>query len=78
MQEIQMKEHNKLKIAIIGSGISRFNLCISFDKHHNITLFEKNDYFGGHTHTHSLSDEKENLMLTRDLSFIMKIHIQIL
>ena len=51
-----MKEHKKLKIAIIGSGISGLTSAYLLDKHHNITLFEKNDYFGGHTHTHSLSD----------------------
>ena len=43
-------------ILVIGSGISGLTSAYLLDKHHNITLFEKNDYFGGHTHTHSLSD----------------------
>ena len=73
-----MKEHKKLKIAIIGSGISGLTSAYLLDKHHNITLFEKTIILEDtRTHIHYLM-EKENLMLTRDLSFIMKIHIQIL
>ena len=50
------KQNKKLNIAIIGSGISGLTSAYILDKHHNITLFEKNDYYGGHTHTHTLTD----------------------
>lgn len=43
-----------MKIAIIGTGIAgnvaAYHLC----KQHEITVFEANDYVGGHTHTHAI------------------------
>ena len=47
-----MKEHKKLKIAIIGSGISGLTSAYLLDKHHNITLFEKKRLFW-RTHAHT-------------------------
>ena len=48
------------KIAIIGSGISGLSTAYQLHNDYDITIFEKNDYFGGHTDTHSLFvDEKE-------------------
>ncbi len=38
-------------IAIIGSGISGLTCAYLLDKKHNVTVFEKNDYIGGHTAT---------------------------
>ena len=43
-----------MKIAIIGSGISGLTAAYLLNKKHEITIFESNDYIGGHTHTHSL------------------------
>ena len=45
---------DKLKIAIIGSGISGLTCAHLLDKKHNVSIYEKNDYFGGHTHTHTI------------------------
>ena len=43
-----------MKIAIIGTGIAgnvaAWHLCRS----HDVTVFEANDYIGGHTHTHDV------------------------
>lgn len=43
-----------MKIAIVGTGIAgnvaAYHLC----KEHDITVFEANDYVGGHTHTHAI------------------------
>ena len=47
-----------MKIAIIGSGISGLTSAYLLNKKHDITLFEKNDYVGGHTHTHELEYDK--------------------
>ncbi|WP_441002034.1 NAD(P)/FAD-dependent oxidoreductase [Pseudocolwellia agarivorans] len=38
-------------IAIIGSGISGLTCAYLLDRKHNVTVFEKNDYIGGHTAT---------------------------
>lgn len=40
-----------MKIAIIGSGISGLVTAYLLNRNHHITLFEANDYVGGHTHT---------------------------
>lgn len=38
-------------IAIIGSGISGLTSAYLLNRKHNVTVFEKNDYVGGHTAT---------------------------
>ena len=40
-----------MKIAIIGAGISGLTAAYRLSRHHDIALFEANDYLGGHTHT---------------------------
>lgn len=40
-----------MKIAIIGSGISGLVCAHLLSPHHEVTLFEANDYLGGHTAT---------------------------
>ena len=49
-----------MKIAIVGSGISGLTCAYLLNREHDITVFEKNDYVGGHTHTHEIEyDGKE-------------------
>lgn len=43
-----------MKIAIIGTGIAGNVAAYHLHKHHNISVFEANDYIGGHTHTHDI------------------------
>ncbi|MCP5326073.1 MAG: FAD-dependent oxidoreductase [Oceanospirillaceae bacterium] len=45
----------KQKIAIIGSGISGLTCAYLLRNQYDVTLYEQNDYFGGHTHTQSVS-----------------------
>lgn len=40
-----------MKLAIIGSGIAGLTVAHQLHRSHEITLFEANDYPGGHTHT---------------------------
>ncbi len=40
-----------LKVAVIGSGISGLGVAHSLLGHAEVTLFEADSYFGGHTHT---------------------------
>jgi len=40
-----------MKIAIVGSGISGLAVAHALRERAQVTLFEANDYFGGHTHT---------------------------
>jgi uncharacterized protein len=65
-----MRENNKrLKIAIIGSGISGLTSAYLLSKKHDITIYEKNNYIGGHTHTHKVKDN--NQFLNIDSGFIV-------
>ena len=41
----------RLKLAIVGSGISGLAVAHTLKDHADITVFEAGDYFGGHTHT---------------------------
>lgn len=40
-----------MRLAIIGSGISGLVCAYRLHQQHHVTLFEANDYIGGHTHT---------------------------
>lgn len=58
-----------MKIAIIGSGIAGNVAAYHLHKDHDITLFEANDYVGGHTHTHTI--EWQDRQLSIDTGFIV-------
>ena len=40
-----------MRIAIVGAGISGLVCAHLLHEHHELTVFEANDYAGGHTHT---------------------------
>lgn len=58
-----------MKIAVIGTGIAGNVVAYKLHKHADITVFEANNYIGGHTHTHNveLGDEQHNI----DTGFIV-------
>lgn len=43
-----------MRIAVVGSGISGLASAWLLSRRFDVTLFEANDYFGGHTHTHEV------------------------
>ena len=43
-------------IAVIGGGVAGIVAAHLLQKQHQVTLFEKNDYLGGHTHTIEIKD----------------------
>jgi predicted NAD/FAD-binding protein len=47
---------NRLKIALIGGGVAGVTASYILQRAHHVTLFEKNNYVGGHTNTVTLSD----------------------
>ena len=52
-----------------SGGISGLTASYLLNKKHNITLFEKNDYLGGHTHTHDITIGEKNFSV--DSGFIV-------
>ncbi len=58
-----------MKIAIIGAGISGLTCAHLLDQKHQVTLFEKNDYLGGHAHTITTEYQKKQYDL--DTGFLV-------
>ena len=58
-----------MKIAVIGSGISGLSAAYYLSKKHHVDLYEREDHFGGHSHTLDLIlDEKK---VSVDIGFIV-------
>jgi predicted NAD/FAD-binding protein len=60
---------NPQKIAIIGSGISGLTAAHLLSREHEVTVFESNDYIGGHTHTVRVEQEGNSFLV--DTGFIV-------
>lgn len=58
-----------MRIAIIGSGISGLVCAWKLGRDHEVTLYEANDYLGGHTHTHTV--EQDGQQYAVDSGFIV-------
>ena len=58
-----------MKVAVIGSGISGLSAAHYLSKNSKVDLFEKNDHFGGHSHT--LDINVENNIIPVDIGFIV-------
>ena len=57
------------KIAVIGSGVSGLSAGWLLSKNYEVTIFEKNDYFGGHAKTVSIDLQSKKYLL--DVGFIV-------
>jgi len=58
-----------MKVAIVGTGISGLTCAYILNRKHEVTMFEKNDYIGGHTHTHRVKDGESEVAV--DSGFIV-------
>jgi len=58
-----------LEIAVIGSGISGLSASLFLSRNNNVTLYEKNDYLGGHTNTKTIN--YQNKRINVDTGFIV-------
>ncbi|WP_338518123.1 NAD(P)/FAD-dependent oxidoreductase [Alteromonas gracilis] len=45
------------KIAIVGTGVSGLTCAYLLNRNHDITVYEANDYIGGHTATKQIEDD---------------------
>lgn len=48
---MSLLQEKRTNIAIIGGGISGLGSAYLLYPHHNVTIYEKNDYIGGHSRT---------------------------
>ena len=58
-----------MKIAVVGSGISGLSAAYYLSKKHHVDIFEKEDHFGGHSHTIDLHFESKKISV--DIGFIV-------
>ena len=61
-----------MKIAVVGSGISGLSAAYYLSKKHTVDLFEKEDHFGGHSHT--IDVLINNKKVSVDIGFIVFNH----
>ena len=58
-----------MKIAVVGSGISGLSAAYYLSKKHHVDIFEKEDYFGGHSYTLDLTSKSKKISV--DIGFIV-------
>ncbi len=58
-----------MRIAVVGSGIAGLGSAWLLSREHEVTLYEANDYLGGHTHTHDVEIAGSNYAV--DTGFIV-------
>ena len=58
-----------MKIAVVGSGISGLSAAYYLSKKHHVDLFEKEDHFGGHSHTIDINFGSKKIAV--DIGFIV-------
>lgn len=61
----------KMKIAVVGSGISGLSSAWLISKKYDVYLFEKNDYLGGHSNTQTIISNFEKKEIDVDTGFIV-------
>lgn len=62
-------ERHRKKVAVIGSGIAGLSAAWHLSNSHEVTVFEANDYLGGHTHTVDI--DVEGISFPVDTGFIV-------
>jgi len=65
-----MGDEKRKRIAVIGAGVAGIVAAHVLGRRHAVTLYEKNDYIGGHTHT-IVIEEGEDRGTPVDTGFIV-------
>ena len=60
-----------MKVAVIGSGISGLSAAYFLSKRYKVDLFEKEDRFGGHSHTIDIKLNEDINKIHADIGFIV-------
>lgn len=64
-----VKQGRKMDIAVIGGGVAGLSAAYMLSRCHTVTLYERNDYFGGHSNTVALDLGGRNVPV--DTGFIV-------
>lgn len=67
------QEEKKFKVAVVGCGVAGLTSAWLLSRKHEVHLFEKNDYFGGHTRTLEVPDGPDE-GTSVDTGFIVMNH----
>ncbi len=60
-----------MKVAVIGSGISGLSAAYFLSKKYKVDLFEKEERFGGHSHTIEIKLNEDTNKIHADIGFIV-------
>ena len=60
-----------MRIAVVGGGIAGLVAANELHREHDVTVFERNDYLGGHAHTHLVDDRRTGRTLALDTGFLV-------
>ncbi|MGD9889615.1 MAG: FAD-dependent oxidoreductase, partial [Halothiobacillaceae bacterium] len=67
----QINSKPSLDIAVVGAGVAGLSAAWLLASKHRVTLFEANDYPGGHTHTISVQEDAGAKTIPVDTGFIV-------
>lgn len=60
-----------MRVAVIGSGVAGLVAASELYRDHDVTVFESNDYPGGHARTHLVEDRRTGRTLALDTGFVV-------
>ena len=60
-----------MRIAVIGSGIAGLGAAWLLQRRHAVTLYERNDYAGGHSHTLEVPTASGTVPVDRDTGILL-------
>ena len=63
-----------MRIAIVGDGITGLSTAWLLNHRHPVTLYERNDYFGGHSNTR-LVETKHTQINSIDFLLLKRINV---
>ncbi len=65
-----MENQSNLRVAVVGGGVAGIVSAYLLQRRHQVTLLERNEYLGGHTHTIEV-DEGDGKTVPVDTGFIV-------